>query len=248
MASRQVHRLVGAALVCVLASPLMVVGQGTNTRDFPNNLLCPVNLGWAVDPVLGTADPPNVRPAVTSFVATGGDAEISLVSCDLGLTNDHPDPDGLNLFIRGFAVVRKDVYDTHQVGIPDTGGLQCYIADTVGSVFDRNSDPAVNPQSAKLPFFDDFSDLAFSQKKWRFNGAEIKEVLLSPAGADDFLGNALVLARFPTTNPSACSMATVRVRNLKKGQTYVIDYQWQSTRVLATGEVEMLTFIDTDPK
>ena len=43
-------------------------------------------------------------------------------------------------------------------------------------------------------------------------------------------------------------MASVRVRNLKKGQTYVIDYQWQSTRVLATGEVEMLTFIDTDPK
>ena len=264
MASKQVGRLVGAAIVCVLSTPLMVVGEGRkNPRDFPDGTLCPVNLGWSVDPLLGdTVEPKVLRPPLHTFTAAGTDAEISLVACDGGLTGERP---GLEVWVRDFAVVRKDIYESHQAagGYPhdplDPFANTCYFAHgdeagtpfarLVGSTFNSGLAPAVNPLTLKFPFFDDFSNLASSQKKWRLDGAEFKTVTLNDPRLPAFFdATALVMARdHAGAAPDFCSMARVKVRHLKKGETYVIDFQWENKGTQNVPDVQMLTFVDTNP-
>jgi hypothetical protein len=192
---------------------------------------------------------------VLPFTATGNDAEITLVACDRGLTDDHPD--GMELWIRDFAVVRKDVYDSHQTAVAYPEAT-CYIpradevepARRVGSVFDPSVAPAVSPQTQKFPFFDDFTDPAFSKKKWVLEGATIETVSSNdPLQPDPVVGPGLVLARVPADPAqNACSRAKVRVKNLKKGNVYVIDFKWETQFVNNAAEIDMLTFIDTDAK
>ena len=257
MFSKQLCRLVGSVVVCILASPLLAVAQGRkNPRDFPDFTLCPINLGWSVDATTGTILPPPaqpIRPPARTFTATGTAAEIALVACDRGLTDDHPD--GLDLAIRNFAVVRQDVYESHQVQstFPD---FTCYLAngteDTffrkVGSLFSPSVTPAVTPQTLKFPFFDDFSDLAASQSAWRLDGAEIRSFDLNEPGTGAFTAAALVLARVPASaGENSCSRASVKVRRLRAGQKYVIDFKWESKGIVNAPEIEMLTFVDTKP-
>ena len=257
MTSKRVCRLLGSAVVCLLVSPLIVVADGRkNPRDFPDFTLCPINLGYAVDPILGTILPPPaqpIRPPALTFTAAGTDAEIALVACDRGLTDDHPD--GLDLAIRNFAVVRQDVYESHQVLSPYPD-FTCYLAnggeDTftrkVGSLFSPSVTPAVSPLTLKFPFFDDFSDVAASQKKWRLDGAELKSFDLNDPATGFFTATALVLARVPATpGENSCSRASVKVRHLRKGQKYVVDFQWESKGIVTAPEIEMLTFVDTQP-
>ena len=118
----------------------------------------------------------------------------------------------------------------------------------VGSLFSPSLAPAVSPLTVKFPFFDDFSDLAASQKKWRLDGAEIKAVDLNDPATGFFTAPALVLARVPAElAQNSCSRASVKVRHLRKGQQYVIDFQWESKGVVTAPEIEMLTFVDTQP-
>ena len=259
MASKQVGRLVGAAFVFVLSTPLMVVGEGRkNPRDFPDGTLCPVNLGWSVDQNDGTPVPPPaqpIRPPAHTFTATGTDAEITLVACDGGLTSANEL--GLALWIRDFAVVRKDVYETHQAlgTYPDT---TCYIPRSdegatphvrkVGSTFAPSVSPAVNPQTLKFPFFDNFSS-AIAQKKWHLDGATFETVELSDPRVGSFSGTALVLARtHDDASQNACSKASIKIKHLRKDEAYVIDFQWESKGVQSpVPDIEMLTFVDTNP-
>ena len=260
MTTKRICRLLGSAVVCVLVSPLIVVADGRkNPRDFPANTLCPINLGWAVDPVTGEIFPPPaqpIRPPALTFTAAGPAAEIALVSCDRGLTDDHPD--GLDLWIRDFAVVRRDVYESHQV-LGTYPEFSCYLprdgeGDTptirkVGSTFSTSVAPAVLPLTPKLPFFDDFSRPAVSRLKWRLDGAEFKTVESNdPRLSSALVGTALVLARVPADpNQNSCSRASVVVRHLVKGQSYVVDFQWESKGIVTAPEIEMLTFVDTQP-
>jgi hypothetical protein len=238
--------------------PMAATGAGRkNPRDFPDNTLCPINLGWFVDPTTGLLQPPPaqpIRPAL-GFTATGPAAEIALVACDRGLGGDHPD--GFDLWIRDFAVVRQDAYESHQLAGPYPD-FTCYLPNSgedftpfirrVGSSFDRTLAPSLKALTPRLPFFDDFSNLNTSRKRWKLDGADFQTVDLNDPRTGPFTGNTLVLARVPAgAGDDACSKASVRVKNLKKGTNYVIDFQWETKGIVAAPEIDMITFIDTEP-
>lgn len=260
MRVRWLGRVAAVAVLGTLAAPFDVAGGGRkNTRDFPESTLCPVNLGWFVDE-FGVVQPPPaspIRPAAHTFVATGLTAKVSLVSCDRGLRDDHPD--GRDLWVTNFAVVRKDVYESHQAAaVYSSLGSSCYVPNgteteftrTVGSTFDPSIAPQAAPNSVRFPFFDDFSNLTASNLRWNLDGAEFKTVTVSdPRSATPTLASVLALARVPADpNQNSCSQASAWVFNLRRGQTYVIDFFWQTNGMEPAPDIEMLTFVDTSPR
>ena len=261
------YLLACVALVASLLAALPVVQAlgRSNPRDFPDSTFCAFNLGFQVDPVSG-AITPTTRPSRLPFTAEKAKALITLVACDRGLTGDHPD--GLKIAVRNFAVVRQDIYDTHQrinpLPTPDERQFSCNIsqdisvpfANTVGSVFDPGVAPAVTTNSKVVPFFDDFGNLTASSRNWRLDGASLEALdsINDPFDPDVVSGNGLVLARgsFDNTNDS-CSSASVLVGQLKAGTNYVVDFRWSVTGIISNSErqppeVDMLTFVDTNPK
>lgn len=258
MAPNRSQLLIGLTVAASLLTGAEVSAVSRkNPRDFPDSTFCPVNLGWFVDPVVGTiVSPPAqpIRPASLPFTAQRPRAIITLVACDRGLTGEHPD--GLKVQLRDFAVVRRDAYESHQRINTDTNvPFSCNISGTgdfsktVGSVFDPAVPPALTPGKL-MPFFDAFANLTTSNREWRVDGATIETVPVNdpvtPFSGD---GNALILARgsFDNTEDS-CSSASVLVDRLKAGTSYVIDFKWSVTGINNPPEVDMLTFIDTTPR
>lgn len=248
-----------AAIAGLLATlPLVQAAGRKNPRDFPDTTFCAFNLGFVVDTLTGDITP-TTRPANLTFTAEKARALITLVACDRGLIGEHS-PDGMNVAVRNFAVVREDVYSSHQRINPNAADkdflkTSCNIsgnddfAKTVGSVFDPSTAPAVSVNSKFVPFFDDFSNLTASNRDWRLDGSSLEATSVSdPFDPDVVSGNALVLARgFLTTNDS-CSSASVLVGRLKAGTKYVVDFRWSVSGIQNPPEVDMLTFVDTNPK
>jgi hypothetical protein len=260
MASNRSRLLVSLAVAgCQLAaSPLLFAAGRKNPRDFPDGTFCPINLGWFVDPNAGTIVPPPdqpIRPPSLSFTAAGRRASITLVACDRGLTGDHPE--GMDVQIRDFAVVRTDAYESHQrINTDPDVPFSCNIsgfgdfAKTVGSVFDPSVSPALENDSLAMPFFDAFANLTRSNRVWRADGTSFETVNVNdPVTPVSGPGNALILARGLTdTTQDSCSSASVKVGRLVAGTTYVIDFKWNVSGVLNPPEVDMLTFVNTSPR
>jgi hypothetical protein len=250
------------AVVATLLStlPLVQAAGRTNPRDFPDSTFCPFNLGFLVDPVNGNITP-TTRPSRLPFTAEKTKALITLVACDRGLTGDHPA--GLDIAVRTFAVVREDIYNSHQrINTDPNIPFSCNIsqdgnapfANTVGSVFDPGVAPAVSSNSKFVPFFDDFSNLTASNRDWRLDGSTLETLQTVNDPIDPVAGpaNALILARgFNNATADSCSSASVQVGRLKVGTRYVVDFRWSVSGILGDPpppEVDMLTFVDTQPK
>ncbi len=257
MVRYRTHLLACAALLASLIAALPIVRAlgRSNPRDFPDSTFCPFNLGYQVDPVTGVITP-TTRPSRLPFTAEAAKAVISFVACDRGLTADHPA--GLDIAIRNFAVVREDVYNNHQrINTDPNVPFSCNIApdgsfaNTVGSVFDPTVAPAVSINSKSVPFFDDFGNLATSNAAWRLDGSTLETLPNINDPIDPFPSseNALVLTRgFSDATRDSCTSASVKIGRLKAGVRYVVDFRWSVSGIVDPPEVDMLTYVDTNPK
>jgi hypothetical protein len=242
--------LIVLALLSLLSSS--VIADRKNPRNFPEGSFCPIHLGWQVDfSGIPIQDTTRIQQGL-KFVAAGPRAVVSFLACDRNSALD----DNLGEFesigttvdvrVDDVAVVREDVFLNHQKAtIPDPVG--CYFSGAhpfpdiaVGSVFDASMRVKATPFTARMPFFDDFSKAAVTERLWRFGGAEL-----------DTNQGSLVLAR--TSDQRAelrCSTASFRVQYLLKGKTYVDDFKWSvsgGSNGIDDGEPMLLTFFDLNP-
>jgi hypothetical protein len=238
------------ALILITALSTLAAAQRKNPRDFPNGVMCPIHLGWEVDPS-GTPNPnstPRIQEGLT-FVAEQNKAVVTFLACDRNSALDDRlgvlDPVGSTIQVRvdDVSVIREDVFLSHQKAtVPEEFG--CYFSTAhpfpeiaVGSVFDPTIRRRANPFSGAFPFFDDFSNAAVSDTRWRLGGAQI----------DPSAGN-LLLALEGGVNgePFNCTAASFKVNYLVPGETYVLDFKWD---VLGADEnaPALLTSFDLTP-
>jgi hypothetical protein len=88
-----------------------------------------------------------------------------------------------------------------------------------------------------MPFFDSFSNLVASKKRWHLGGAEL----------DPVQGNLILAREIQADGKVSCGSASFRATSLVKGRGYVVDFKWSVSGINSAGEIAMLTYIDVGP-